>query len=184
MINQLIALCLVFASVAAAQAPVKVTRVSTPEKALVFEADIPASLDDVWNAFTTSDGLSTWLTPKATVELRPGGGWTAHFPGGGSGGGTIQSFVPKQRIVMLAMAPPQFPHVREEGTTATWEFRAMDPKTTRVTMRQTGWKQGEEWDKAYEYLAQGNAQLLQTLQVRFVKGPIDWVKIFGPDAQK
>lgn len=162
-----------------AQGPVQVTKVSAPNKALIFEAKIPASLDAVWTAFTTSEGLSTWLTPVATVDLRVGGGWTAHFPGGATGGGTILSFVPKSRLVMSAMAPPMFPHVKEERTTATWEFIAIDAKSTRVTLKQTGWKEGEEWDKAYDYLASGNKQLLETLQVRFEKGPIDWQKAFG-----
>jgi uncharacterized protein YndB with AHSA1/START domain len=177
---RLLLLSLLFIAGAFAQGPVEVTRVSAPERALVFTVAIPASLDEVWTAFTTSDGLSTWLTPNATVELRQGGEWTARFPGGGTGGGNILSFQPKQQIVMSAMAPPQFPHVREERTTATWQFHVLDSKTTRVTLRQTGWKAGEEWDKAYEYLAGGNVQLLEALQLRFEKGPIDWVKVFGP----
>jgi hypothetical protein len=32
---------------------------------------------------------------------------------------------------------------------------------------------------AYEYLAQGNAELLETLRRRFVSGPIDWAKELG-----
>ena len=35
---------------------------------------------------------------------------------------------------------------------------------------------GKEWDDAYDYLAGGNAQLLNQLLVRFVKGPIQWPK--------
>jgi hypothetical protein len=35
-------------------------------------------------------------------------------------------------------------------------------------------------DKAYDYLAQGNTQLLETLRRRFVSGPIDWAKGWGP----
>lgn len=38
---------------------------------------------------------------------------------------------------------------------------------------------GEEWDKAYEYLASGNAQMLGALRQSFVSGPLDWAKIFG-----
>src|SRR5579871_1622738 len=38
---------------------------------------------------------------------------------------------------------------------------------------------GEEWDRAYDYLARGNAQLLETLRRRFVSGPIDWAKEWG-----
>src|SRR4051794_14313811 len=150
----------------------KVFKDSVPHKTLKLEVIVPASQDAVWQAFTTSEGLSTWLTPGAVVDLRKGGEWTAHFPGGGTGGGTILSFTPNQRLVMSAMAPPTFPHVRRERTVATWEFTAVDPTTTRVTLTQTGWKEGEEWDKAYDYLAIGNAQLLATLQRRFEDGPI------------
>ena len=155
---------------------VKATRLSSPEKALLFEVTVPASLDEVWTAFTTSEGLSTWLTPHATVDLRIGGGWTAHFPGGATGGGTITGITPKTQLVMSAKAPPQFPHVAAERTTAAWTFEPATDKSTRVTLRQTGWKQGEEWDKAYEYLAAGNAELLEILYRRFASGPIDWAK--------
>src|ERR1700759_5755934 len=62
-------------------------------RVLVLEVTIPASKEDVWHAFTTSEGLSTWLTPGAVVDLRSGGEWTAHFPGGHTGGGAIVSFV-------------------------------------------------------------------------------------------
>lgn len=165
------------------QGSVKITKVSIP-KALIFEVNVPARLDAVWTSFTTSEGLSTWLTPGAVVDLRKGGEWTAHFPGGGTGGGTILSFTPNQRLVMSAMAPETFPHVRRERTVATWEFTEINPGTTRVTLRQTGWKEGEEWDKAYDYLAAGNAQLLATLQRRFENGPIDWAKEWGPPTRK
>lgn len=162
-----------------AQTHVHVTKQAHPEKALVFEVEIPGSLNDVWTAFTTSDGLSTWLTPGAVVELRKGGEWTAHFPGGATGGGTITDFTPKTKLVMSAKAPPMFPHVSAELTTTTWTFEPISDKVTRVKLLQTGWKQGEEWDKAYDYLATGNAQLLETLRRRFVSGPIDWAKEWG-----
>ena len=163
----------------AAQTNVHVTKETTPEKALTFEVTVPATLDDVWTAFTTSEGLSTWLTPGAVVDLRKGGEWTAHFPGGATGGGTILDFTPKVKLVMSAKAPPQFPHVSAERTTAVWTFEAAGAHATRVKLRQTGWKQGEEWDKAYEYLADGNAQLLEILKRRFETGPIDWAKEWG-----
>jgi len=175
---KLFAIPIVLAGAVWAQGPVQVTKVPAPNKALIFEVKVPASLDDVWTAFTTSDGLSTWLTPNATVDLRTGGEWTAHFPGGATGGGTIVSFVPKTRLAMSALAPPTFPHVREERTTVTWEFTAIDSKSTRVKLTQTGWKEGEEWDKAYDYLAGGNKQLLEILQQRLEKGPIDWDVMF------
>ena len=169
---------LVAVAAATAESPVQVTKQATPEKALIFEVTIPASRAAVWQAFTTSAGLSTWLTPEAVVDLRDGGEWTAHYPGGKTGGGTILSFVPEKELVLSAMAPEWFPTVRAERTTAKFEFTD-EGGSTVVKLVQTGWKSGEEWDKAYDYLAKGNAQLLGTLRRRFVEGPIDWQKEWG-----
>src|SRR5690349_8462568 len=131
----------------ASACPVKVTKQSAPEKALIFEVTVPASRATVWNAFTTSQGLSTWLTPNAVVDLRNGGEWTAHFPGGKTGGGTILSFVPEEELTLAAMAPEAFPTVREQRTTAKFQFLS-DGDSTIVRLTQTGWKSGEEWDRA------------------------------------
>jgi len=178
-------LLLFTAAAALAQMPaVKVIKKSEPVKALVFEIVVPAQRAEVWRAFTTSEGLSTWLTPGATVDLRNGGEWTARFPGGKStGGGTIMSFVPQEELVMLAMAPEKFPTVRAERTTAKFQFEARGDATL-VRLVQTGWKSGKEWDDAYDYLASGNAQLLTTLKRRFVDGPFDWNKEWGPGTVK
>lgn len=153
------------------------SRLTEPQK-LVIEVEVPAPVSDVWRAFSTSDGLSTWLTPQATVDLRPGGEWTAHFPGGSTGGGTIISFVPEKELVLAALAPDKFPHVRAERTRAVFQFEPRGSSTV-VRLTQTGWKSGDEWTRAYEYLVAGNAQLMATLHHRFVDGPIDWKKMFG-----
>lgn len=168
-------LALTCAAQAAKESPVKVTKIAEPERALRFEVSIPAPVGDVWNAFTTSEGLNTWLWSDCTVDLREGGGWTVHYPGGATGGGTILNFTSGKQITLRAMAPEKFPEVRSTGTIAKFEFAA-DGDKTRVTLTQTGWKQGKEWDDAYEYLSKGNAQLLEQLLYRFVKGPIQWKK--------
>ncbi len=152
---------------------VTVEKASTPEKALRFEVTVPASLDDVWAAFTTSDGLRTWLWSDVRVDLRQGGDWLVLFPGS-SGGGTIVSFEPKHELVVRALAPERFPTVRAVRTLAVFSFSPLTPSSTVVTLRQTGWQAGPEWDEAYEYLASGNAQLLGALKQRFETGPIDW----------
>jgi uncharacterized protein YndB with AHSA1/START domain len=144
-------------------------------KVLMLEVTVPAPRAEVWKAFSTSEGLSTWLAPNAVVDLKPGGDWIVRFPGGSSAGGTIVSFVPQQEIVISALAPEKFPTVRAQRTTARFELE--DHGTgTLVRLTQTGWKNGDEWDRAYEYLTAGNAQLLATLHRRFVSGPIDWSK--------
>jgi uncharacterized protein YndB with AHSA1/START domain len=161
---------------AAGDKPVKVSKIDGPEKALLFEVTVPAKLDDVWRAFTTKEGAQEWLWPDMTVELRDGGDWIVHYPGGKTGGGTIVSFEPMQSITMRAMAPERFPEVRRERTTAVFRFEATE-SGTKVTLLQTGWKQGKEWDEAYDYLADGNAQLFDQLLYRFKNGPVDWSRL-------
>jgi uncharacterized protein YndB with AHSA1/START domain len=161
--------------VARAAGPVTVTKVASPERALRFEVIVPGSLDQVWAAFTTSDGLATWLWRDTRVDARPGGDWLAIFPQS-TAGGTIISLRPKAQLVIAALAPEQFPTVRKEHTRATFEFASLTADSTKVTLVQTGWKTGDEWDAAYEYLAGGNAELLMQLHQRFVSGPVVWPK--------
>lgn len=151
---------------------VRVTRIDTPEKALKFEVTVPATLDQVWRAFTTKEGAQEWLWRDMSVELREGGDWIVRFPGS-TGGGAIASFQPMRSITIRALAPERFPEVRRERTTAVFSFETVEAGT-KVTLLQTGWKKGKEWDDAYDYLANGNAQLLNQLLARFKNGPIDW----------
>jgi uncharacterized protein YndB with AHSA1/START domain len=164
---------LALAGVLLAGSPVKVVKQTNPEKALIFEVTIPAPSAEVWKAFSTSEGLATWLAPVTTVDLRPGGAWTAGFAGGSTGGGTILAVIPEHELTLAAMAPDRFPTVRAQRTTARFEFRD-EGSSTVVRLVQTGWKPGREWDEAYEYLAEGNAQLLEALCDRFISGPIHW----------
>ena len=157
--------------------------VNEPPRQLVIEIEVPASIQEVWKAFSTSEGLSTWLFPNATVDLKPGGDWLVHFPGGSTGGGTIVSFVPEKEIVIAALAPDKFPQVRAARTRAVFEFEPRG-KSTVVRLTQTGWQSGDEWTRAYEYLAAGNAQLLASLHRRFVDGPMDWEKTMGSSKPK
>jgi len=141
-------------------------------KALRIELSIPAPVREVWQAFTTQQGLSTWLAPDVSVELKPGGDWLVKFPGS-TGGGTILIFIPEKEIVISALAPDRFPHVRAARTRAVFTFTP-EGNSTLVCLTQTGWQSGPEWDAAYEYLAAGNAEILAMLHHRFVSGPTDW----------
>lgn len=156
------------------QGHVHVTTSAEPKR-LDFAVTVPASVDQVWDAFMTSAGVTSWLAPQATIEPRPGGKWEVSFGAGTStGGGTIVLLQPKSLLAVAALAPDQFPTVRRERTTAVFFFDPAGPKSTTVRLAQTGWQQGAEWDQAYDYLSKGNAQLLEALYHRFAVGPIAW----------
>jgi uncharacterized protein YndB with AHSA1/START domain len=156
------------------------TRPYDSNRVLRIELSIPAPVHEVWEAFTTEKGLSSWLAPDVSVDLKSGGDWLVKFPGS-TGGGTIVSFVPEKEIVIKALAPDRFPEVRALRTHAVFTFTA-EGESTLVRLTQTGWKSGAEWDAAYEYLAVGNAQMLGMLHHRFVAGPTDWEKAMAATA--
>jgi len=155
--------------------PVHVTLADAPKR-LEFEVLVPAALPAVWTAFTTDSGLETWLAPSAHVVPEPGGPFLAVFAGSAPAGGTILAISPQAYLGVGAMAPGKFPHVRAERTYVLFTFASDGPERTRVHLTQTGWKDGAEWDDAYAYLAEGNAQLLNALYDRFKNGPIAWPK--------
>jgi len=119
--------------------------------------------------------VTSWLAPQATIEPRPGGKWEVSFgPGSSTAGGTVELVQPKSLLAIAAMAPDRFPTVRRERTDAVFLFDPAGPNATTVRLVQTGWKQGPEWDQAFTYLANGNAELLEALYQRFAVGPNSW----------
>src|SRR6202046_3156330 len=173
---------LLVASVSASAQVASPVRTEDSTQVLRIEMTIPAPVHDVWEAFTTNKGLSSWLAPEVSVELKPGGDWLVKF-NGSTAGGTIVSFVPEQELVISALAPDRFPQVRAARTRAVFTFTGHGDSTV-VRLTQTGWQRGAEWDAAYEYLASGNAEILAMLHHRFVAGPTDWQKMMAPAAAK
>jgi len=163
---------------------VQVEMIRAPEMRLNFEVVVPAGLETVWDAFTTREGMVTWLAPEARIELRIGGPWEVGFAGAAPGGGTILAYLPREILAIHAMAPEAFPTVRSERTMAFFRFEPVSAAQTKVRLSQVGWKEGGEWEKAFQYLAKGNSQLLNALYERFEHGPIPWEKRLGKPAGK
>ncbi len=117
---------------------VHVTTTDVPKR-FDMAVTVPATVDQVWDAFTTPAGLTTWLAPFAQVELAVGGPWHVSVtPDGATAGGTVLLYQPKSLLALSAMAPTQFPTVRRQRTTAVFLFDAAGPNATTVRLAQTG----------------------------------------------
>lgn len=155
-----------------------------PERRLGWELVVPAPVSAVWEAWMTAEGIATWSAPAGYVEPWPGGAWEAHFqpdrPKGqrGSDANEILQVVHERALVIRAGAPERFPTVRAEKTTFVLTLTAVGESHTLVHGSQTGWREGPEWEEAFEYLAHANAVWLDWLHQRFTTGPIDWSR--GP----
>lgn len=156
-------------------------------KILEKEIVVPASVSDVWTAWTTDEGVRTFFAPDSEIGLRIGGPYELYFdsnaPSGrkGSENCTILSFLPERMLSFSWNAPPEFPTVRElHGSNGTWVVIMLSPlerngkNFTLVEMTELGWGEGGEWEKSYDYFVEAWQTVLDRLSQRFTKGPIKW----------
>ena len=159
------------------------------DRAVYAEITIPASLDEVWQAWTTEAGAVSFFAPRLRIDLRPGGAYEMYFdldeqPGKQGGEGMhFLAIQPEQMLSFTWNAPPELPSVRGEMTHVVVRLYPLDSHATRVTLKHDGWGSGGEWDQAFEYFERAWPKIvLPRLRYRFVVGPIDWER--PPTAQE
>lgn len=166
---------------ASAQAsPDATAAVAVAERALRKEVVVPATVDQVWAAWTTREGIVAFFAPDARIEARVGGAFNIYMdpsaqPGmKGADEMRYMALQPKRMVSFDWNAPPSLPEARQQRTFVVVRFVALDDKTTRVTLHHSGWGDGGEWDKAYLYFDRAWGFVLANLKRRFEQGPIDW----------
>lgn len=149
-------------------------------KILRKEIVVPASLEQVWNAWTTAEGVKTFFSSEAKVELVVGGSFEIYFlldaPYGsrGSEDCRVLSYLPMEMLSFSWNAPAEFGRLRNKHTVVVLQFEEVEPGKVTVVLSQLGWGKGEDWDRLYHYFDKAWAYVLGNLKKRFVAGPIDW----------
>ena len=150
------------------------------ERALDKEVVVNATLDQAWDAWTTRQGIVAFFAPDAKVEPRVGGAFQIYMdplatPGNkGADEMRYLALQPKKMISFDWNAPPSLPEAREQRTFVVVRFEPVSDKQTKVMLHHTGWGDGGEWDKAYQYFDKAWGNVLANMQKRFDKGPQDW----------
>ncbi len=153
------------------------------ERAIRSTVVVPAPLDEVWAAWTTTEGIKSFFAPDAKVEARVDGPFEVYMnpfgvPGmKGADGMRFLAIQPRRMITFTWNAPPTMPEVRKQRTYVTVRFKSTGEKTTEVTLYHGGWGDGPEWDRAFAYFEKAWTNVLSSLEERFVKGPIDWTEM-------
>lgn len=147
---------------------------------------VAAPVAEVWQAWTTPEGVLTFFAPEANVELAIGGRYEMLFdpdaPPGSQGGEGLKilSFLPQEILSFDWNAPPKFPNVRQERTWVVVQFEPQQADVTRVKLTHLGWQDGEEWDQVFAYFMRTWDVVLGRLAYRFSTGPIDWDDPYRP----
>lgn len=147
------------------------------ERQIRHEVVVEAPRSEVWKAWTTEEGLTSFFAPAAHVELRADGPFEVYFltdaPYGqrGSEGCKVLSFVENEMLSFSWGAPPRFPDMRWRRTYVVLQFSDTDDGGTRLRVTNGGYGTGEQWDQVYAYFDAAWPRVLEALQARFADGP-------------
>lgn len=142
---------------------------------LRHEGIIDAPVADVWAAFTTREGIESWMVPHAEIDLRVGGKMRTHYDAKGVIGdentieNTILSFEPMRMLSIKATKPPaNFPFKKAiENTWSVIHFEPVGEDRTRVVTIGLGYGDDEESQKMRSFFDKGNDWTLQKLAEKF-----------------
>lgn len=140
---------------------------------------------DVWTVWTTNDGITSFLAPKANIKLEIQGPYEVFFdpeaPLGfrGTEGCKVIGFDQMKQLSVEWKAPPQFPNARRQKTRVNVYFETVEA-LTKVRIEHSGWQQGEEWDETFQFFDRAWDLDLARMQQRFSSGPINWSRPYVP----
>lgn len=138
------------------------------EKAVVIDA----SLDVVWRAWTTNDGLSV-VSQRSNVELRVGGPYELFLDQPpdergrrGSEGSRVLAFVPQQMLAFSWTFPPDVAALRaaDETTTVVVVMEEVAADRVQVQLHALGWRPGEDWRAGWAYFDAAWQYVLVTMK--------------------
>jgi uncharacterized protein YndB with AHSA1/START domain len=133
---------------------------------------INQSITDLWNKWTTHDGLTSFYGKDNKIELKIGGAFEIYFlinnPVGlqGSEGCKILSFLQNRMLSFSWNAPPKYKEVRESEY-KTWvviEFKEINDQKTEIVLTHLGWIDDIRWDEVFEYFNDAWGSVLNHLE--------------------
>ncbi|WP_081755952.1 SRPBCC domain-containing protein [Paucisalibacillus sp. EB02] len=147
-------------------------------RTIMNEVTINAPLQLVWYAWTISERVSEWFAPESVVEAIEGGAYELYFiPGNKTGMNTkgckITKLVAEKELRFTWKGPDQFESIMNsdnELTTVNVSFESVDPKTSKVIVEHTGFKEDDQWKEAFEWHQMAWSGVLSSLKSALEKG--------------
>jgi len=154
---------------------------NSEERTINLNRIINASQIDLFQAWTTKAGLESFLAPVCEIDLIPNGKFEIFFdPNGkegekGSEDCLVMAYQKHNFFSFTWNSPPSIPNIREQKTCVVVRFISLGNQNTKVILVQSGWGEGEDWDKSYNYFTSAWGKIvLPRLEYRFKNGPLDW----------
>jgi uncharacterized protein YndB with AHSA1/START domain len=153
----------------------------TKEKILNLYIRIKAPVDSVWERVSTEKGFRKFFAPSCRLEPKTLGFMEVLFAPGapegqrGAENNRVLAIQDKQMISFTWDAPPQWPEIRKNRTVVCLRLYKTQNAETLVTLTQTGWGIGAEWDTVFSYFEKAWAGfVLPNLKYSLEVKPVDW----------
>ena len=151
------------------------------ERSIKLEIVLNAPVEKVWKAWTTKEGIRSFFAPDCDIDLHVLGKYDILFapdaPVGlrGAENNLILAIQEGKLLSFTWDAPPMFPSIRKQRTSVVIRLTQFEPNKTKLSLTHSGWGDGEEWDKVFNYfvIAWGEV-VLPFLKHSLDSGPIDW----------
>jgi uncharacterized protein YndB with AHSA1/START domain len=136
------------------------------------EAEIAAPLPEVWDAWTTEEGVR-FIAEGAWIDARPGQPYEWYFslaaPEGSRGGegNTVLALDPKDWIAFEWNAPPDFPEIRKQKHQVLVQLAPTSAGRTHVVLTSLGFGTGQGWKDVHAYFDNAWDMVLGQLRVSF-----------------
>jgi len=139
-------------------------------------AIISAPVADVWTAFTTEEGYTSWAVPNAKMDFRIGGviesSYAADFTVGDPENikNQIVAYVPERILVLRNIQAPSGFASREtlDKLVSIFEFEPVTETTTQITVYGVGYGTDAESEKMIAFFKPGNDWTFRQLEKMFV----------------
>ncbi len=146
---------------------------------MIIKATIAAPPAEVWKAFTTKEGIESWMVAKTEIKLEVGAIWRTSYQKNSTlqGEDTIEqkilSFDPERMLSFRTVKTPKgFPWPAEIAK--TWVVIYLQPAgkdKTEVTLTMLGYDKSADSQKMRTFFQQGNQYTMDELVKKFAPKP-------------
>lgn len=147
------------------------------ELVLIQEVSVSAAVEDVWKAYTTSEGWTGWAAPRADIDLRVGGTIRTAYAGeiGGENTNTLQivNYVPYRLLTLRADVSDNWPEIMKKDADKLSNvilFESTGPNTTRIQSFGIGYTDSPELEQLMGFFIKANEGLLENLKAYLETG--------------
>jgi uncharacterized protein YndB with AHSA1/START domain len=157
------------------------TTLNDVDQTIKLEIVVNASVEKVWWAWTTREGIRSFFAPDCDIDLRVLGKYDILFapsaPVGlrGAEGNLLLAIQEGKMLSFTWDAPPLFPEIRKQRTSVVVRLARLGQDKTRLVFSHSGWGEGADWSKVRNYFVSAWGDVvLPYLKYSLEVGPIDW----------